>query len=117
MARLEVNFKIASSTDFGLLFSIISILNYRIMKKVNFILPVLAFFFAIVVSFASVNSTGTLADKRISLPAPSACQQISDHHCATGGNTLCTNGSVNLREYLTGSGTCGSTFNGTYEED
>jgi hypothetical protein len=85
------------------------------MKKI--ILPVLAFFFAIVASVASVNANDeTLVFKRISLPAPSACSLILTHHCELTGSATCNNGSVDVREFNTATGTCGNTFTGVYEE-
>jgi hypothetical protein len=86
------------------------------MKKV--ILPVLAFFFAIVASVATVNANDeTLVDKRVSLPAPSACSEIPNFHCEIMGTVACTsNGTNSLREYKS-DGTCGNTVLGIYEAD
>jgi hypothetical protein len=87
------------------------------MKKV--ILPVLAFFFAIVASVATVNANDeTLLDKRVSLPAPSACSQILTHHCEFDPNgPACTNSTgQSLREYKS-DGTCGLLVTGIYEAD
>lgn len=83
------------------------------MKTIKFILPALAFCFAIAASLATVNAKGSMLEtKRISLPSPDACEDIGS--CTTGGSVLCQNtaGTIIYREYITGT-TCGSSFNGT----
>lgn len=80
------------------------------MKKVKFVLPGLAFVFAIVASFASVNAKETLATVDVSKPSPSACSKVGT--CNEEGTTLCNDGSVNVVRLS--AGTCGSTFNGSF---
>jgi hypothetical protein len=87
------------------------------MKKAKFILPIMAFLFAIVTSLATVNAKSNLAVKRVSLPAPSACANLSGTCETTGATAPCENDDdIVVREYFTGTGTCGASFNGIWED-
>lgn len=87
------------------------------MKKVKFILPAMAFFFAILASLATVNAKSTLALKDVSLPGVDECEKIGQCQ-TTGATSLCKQPSaptVYLKEYFSDTETCGNTFNGIWQ--
>jgi len=83
------------------------------MKKLRLILPILAFVFAIAVSYATVNAKpASVATKRVSYPTN--CQDIGS--CTTGGNDLCRDDMGNLVREFISTTNCQSSFNGTWDE-
>jgi hypothetical protein len=84
------------------------------MKSVKLILPMLAFLFAVVASFATQNVESNLALIDVSLPGVGECADIGACQ-TTGATTPCENpNGVEVIKFFPASGTCGFAFNGTW---